>query len=445
MDPERISPRAASALYAALFLFTAAPGRFSAPMYADLGLSNAQVGAVLAAGAVAALVARSAVTVAFDRLGGGGRAARLVLVFGTVGCSLSTLACGAGRVRPLPAWWATASRVASDCSLAPMHTILNAYTIRCLPDKREWGRSRLWGAVTWGLLNAALLGPAIDRFGAAEALAVANLVTGVLLIGVVLALLPGQCGAAGGADEPRPPARSPDALELRPADDTAAPRDAADDAARARAAADARAWRPRGAGRSAPAYAQLLPSGAETDGGADEMGARPLGLPACAAPAGCDVAPVPAHGRARARRDAITRAAAVGRGGGACALCVADGGASLAFFTLMVFFGAGTALVEVRPVHRLGRSAPRRPCPALPGSALACPREQARARGRPSARVRCRLRRRLPAACPRYPRYHPRYHPRYPPPLLFFSRVLSSYTGRRYSARLRLCVECPCS
>lgn len=308
---ERVSPRVMSLLYAVIFLHLSSQGRFSSLMLSELGLSNSEVGLVLAFGSIAALGARPIVTSAFDRLGAGHRAARLVIIVSTLGAMLSVLAYGGGRVYPLPFWRAALARISYDCFSTPIHSCMSAFAMRCLPDKRTWGRTRLWGAVSWGLSNALVLGPAIDRFGAPATLSVANTVTSVLLLGAVVVLLPAPAIHASiptvesempvivADEEVVASASRADGLELRMPSIGSA-----------------------GARRRVLAYSQLMGGGADgpeppSDGGG--------GSGSCAS---CGRAATPA-------------AKLCG-----CGICRADGSASAAFLVLMVVFGAGTSLVE---------------------------------------------------------------------------------------------------
>ncbi|KAJ1628052.1 major facilitator superfamily domain-containing protein [Pavlovales sp. CCMP2436] len=324
MRAETVSPRKVSALYGALFLMTAAPGRFSAPLLHELGLSNTQVGLVLAAASIASLVVTPVVASAFDRRGGGIAAARLVLLLGTLGAVTAILCLGGGFVKPLPIWWILLSRIGWECTVKPMHTCLNALAIRCLPDKREWGRTRLWGAVTWGTINAAVIGPAIDRFGEPAAITVVSVLTGVVMLITVISVLTPELEVAH-------PAFSVSDLRAQEIDaaPSGAPADADADADADAGAAESGAGAPRPWPRSLLAkselpYSQLMPS---------TSGTLALGAPRLVQQ------PRPGSSSKPGRRRPLLLHAYA-------AMCGADGVASAAFFALMVVFGAGTSLVE---------------------------------------------------------------------------------------------------
>lgn len=295
-DDERFTPRAASVLYFFLFLNFAAQGRFSSLFFSELGLSNAQVGLVLAAGSTVDLPARAAVASLFDRFDSPLVAARTVLVASAVGSSLCVLAYGAGRVQPIPFWWALCVRCFFCACQAPAYSCTSALAMRCLPDKREWGRTRLWGAVSWGLFSAAALGPSIDRWGAARALTVASCGSGAALVAAALLTLRAprrrraRAGPDGGGE-----------AGLHPAKEHGGERRAARCAA------------PRAARRALARLLRAPPpaAAAAPDGAAGAEPARPRG--SCAPTA---------------------------------RLLSADGAASRSFFSLACIFGACTSLVE---------------------------------------------------------------------------------------------------
>lgn len=183
------STRSVSLLYFFAFLSFACQGRFLSLFFRDLGLQNQEIGFVISAGSLVGLVAVPAWTAICDLTSVSQRTVLMINILG---------ACVAVALFLLPsamAWipiffWTLFSKCLFSFFLAPVNTILDTIAVHKLENpKRDYGRCRLWGAVSWGICNAFILGPFIDILGT-WIMVPGFLMSAVLLLATVLGLMP---------------------------------------------------------------------------------------------------------------------------------------------------------------------------------------------------------------------------------------------------------------
>lgn len=297
---------ASSVLYFALFAYFASTGRFGSIFISALGHSTAEVGLVMAIGSASSLVVRPFVGHMFDRVPAPGRTVvtRRLFVVSTCLASAATVALSympvaqqiagtSGLVATTVLWSLTC------CALAPMYSVSTALAMSSLHDTRDWGRTRLWGAASWGLVNALWVGPAVEFYGAVAALPVINVLTAVaLLCSVHFVVLPNFERAQRSLSCPEMPVVA-DSSEAGPLPAPGGVGEGVSDAPQRRPCC-------RGGRRI---YSQLLGGGGS--------GAKS-----------------PTHGR---RLEGVIASLVQ--------VCAADGLSSCSFLLFMLLFGAGTSLV----------------------------------------------------------------------------------------------------
>lgn len=171
-------------LYGAVFVWIAVTGgRFLAPFLEhECGLTGAQIGAALAVQQLVGLPGNSCAGSAADRLEGRypgyGRAGTVAtgIVLGTIVFVLH----GVSRMMMIPPTpisseatpffgdfsWFLILRILYALAVSLVFPVLDGMCLQHLGSEKqqEYGKERLWGAITWAIANV-LLAPALDHYG----------------------------------------------------------------------------------------------------------------------------------------------------------------------------------------------------------------------------------------------------------------------------------------
>lgn len=143
------------------------PGRFTSVFLASFGLSPVQVGIVLSVPILLSLVSSTAGSIVADKMSNG--KARVILA-----CNI--LSSAAFQLLAVPVGTSNTHRFVysavifglSDFTLKPVFPVMDAYTLEFLEktggNKKNYGKERLWGAVSWAVAHLAL-GASLDQVG----------------------------------------------------------------------------------------------------------------------------------------------------------------------------------------------------------------------------------------------------------------------------------------
>ena len=127
--------------------------------------SNEEIGLVLAVGTFVGLFSTPCWSALCDVL----QEKRLVLMMTTAGGAVSALlylvplASSALFVNGSAMIWTLLCRASYCFFFSPANGILDSIAVHSLENpKRDFGQCRLWGAASWGLVSALVLGPLLD-------------------------------------------------------------------------------------------------------------------------------------------------------------------------------------------------------------------------------------------------------------------------------------------
>ncbi|KAK3272601.1 hypothetical protein CYMTET_19108 [Cymbomonas tetramitiformis] len=185
-----------SILFFVEFTWLACPGRFFSIFLQSYGLSNSQVGVLLSLPSLFAIISTPLWTALSDVLGD----KRLVLLI-IVPCSITLFA-----LFQLPdvLWegnlltthrfaWMFIIRSLLITFMSPIFSVIDTIALECLGSQKDrYGQCRLWGAVSWGLSSAFVIGPLLDvpSFHITTVFLIGNAITGIALLAVVYFMLP---------------------------------------------------------------------------------------------------------------------------------------------------------------------------------------------------------------------------------------------------------------
>eukprot|EP00960_Hanusia_phi_P044084 756461-Hanusia_phi.AAC.6 len=185
------SKKVVSFLYFFTFWAAACQGRFLAIFFRDLGLTNGEVGYLLAAGSATGLAATPIWAGICDYLQGKKAVLEVNILSSSLCVCLYLLPYGLPFLHTgsFLFSWTLLARCAYSFFFAPVFTILDTLSVQNLEDpKRNYGKCRLWGAVSWGLVNALFLGPLLDYVGS-WTMALGFLLASAVLFGVIHLML----------------------------------------------------------------------------------------------------------------------------------------------------------------------------------------------------------------------------------------------------------------
>ena len=157
-----------SLLYFTIFCALACQGRFMALFFSEsLGLSNASIGYILAAGTIVGLFSTPLWSALSDYL----KKQRAVLIATVGGGAVSALLYLVPLLMPAIdwsngdgiAWWTLFVRCLYCFFFSPTIGIIDSIAVHSLDNaKKDFGQCRKWGALAWGLVSAFVLGPVLD-------------------------------------------------------------------------------------------------------------------------------------------------------------------------------------------------------------------------------------------------------------------------------------------
>eukprot|EP00287_Rhodomonas_sp_CCMP768_P014213 CAMPEP_0196760580 /NCGR_PEP_ID=MMETSP1091-20130531/105297_1 /TAXON_ID=302021 /ORGANISM="Rhodomonas sp., Strain CCMP768" /LENGTH=431 /DNA_ID=CAMNT_0042109477 /DNA_START=63 /DNA_END=1358 /DNA_ORIENTATION=- len=146
------------------WVMLACQGRFLALYYLDFGFDREQAGFLIGAGMLFGMVANFfwAAVADFTSV-----SMRFILLVSSVGSAIAVALYEVPAAPMFSLWdWILTVRLVFSFFFLPMMTILDTLTVYTLEDpRREYGIARVWGAVAWGILNFAILGPLFDVMG----------------------------------------------------------------------------------------------------------------------------------------------------------------------------------------------------------------------------------------------------------------------------------------
>jgi PPP family 3-phenylpropionic acid transporter len=192
-----------SLLYFCFFAIAATSGRFISLFFLDKGLNDAEVGFILGSGAFASLLSKPLLGYFADT-----RGSRICLLGGAIMSSFMFLtnildgeAVGMSRFHWILILWVART----PWNVAP---VLDAFTVKYLAKAAEaknatsdasttdkaaataqYGRCRLWGAVSWATTNL-ILGVFMDDYGIANVMYIACIFTTICFVGLVCVTVP---------------------------------------------------------------------------------------------------------------------------------------------------------------------------------------------------------------------------------------------------------------
>jgi MFS family permease len=120
-------------------------------------MTNTQVGYLLATSSLLGLFVVPLWAALCDHWGGQRRVLLLCVPLSAL-CVAGYGLCAEGAFS-----WFMAVRVLHSLVDTPSLPLLDAFSLAALPSREEYGHCRLWGAVSWGIVNAAILGPLLDE------------------------------------------------------------------------------------------------------------------------------------------------------------------------------------------------------------------------------------------------------------------------------------------
>jgi len=152
-------------IYFAKFAWGACFGRFMSLYYLAEGLDEAEIGAVFAIGTALGPLISTGVGILADRLAVRVASARHLYFAGCVLLGTVTFTLQAIRIPGVSRFSVMLGcRVLLAGCSSSGDVLVDAITVRCLRDRRRFGKERLYGAVSWAIMHM-LLGMLIDRFG----------------------------------------------------------------------------------------------------------------------------------------------------------------------------------------------------------------------------------------------------------------------------------------